>query len=384
MDANIRVKANVEGVTAKNYCGGSVSSLVEKRVDNEIENEYLGRSKTFVINSVYNNFQTGKEIPLENLFEIHKDYPPYKDTLFKSSNFRPNEFIEVYDSTKIEVGRKLSKPIGGRFDSSIKRIVPLVYVKKFLKTKKKLKDVSLIPKNIGQEFALDALLAPPDIAPLVIIKGAAGTAKTFLTIAVAIDGIQRGNYKKIIITRPNVEMDKDIGFIPGKEEEKMEPYIRSFKDNLEVLFPASEYPDRVIQEYLSGKRGPITLKKISYGEAFFYDDFIKLEALSFLRGRSLANTFLIVDEAQNCTPSQALAITTRAANGTKIVLLGDPAQVDREGFDAKNNGLGYIFDLVKDSALCWQITLTSDEGTRSPLVTEIEQLAKEKELLEKS
>lgn len=119
----------------------------------------------------------------------------------------------------------------------------------------------------------------------------------------------------------------------------------------------------------------------SYGETFFRDGIIKLEALSFLRGRSLTKTLLIVDEAQNCTPLQAKTIATRGGEGTKIVLLGDPNQIDREGYTVEINGLTYLFNLMKDSALCWQVTLNNNEGTRSPLAIEVERLEKRKRAL---
>ena len=179
-------------------------------------------------------------------------------------------------------------------------------------------------------------------------------------------------------------MDKDIGFIPGKEDEKMEPYMRSLKDNLELLLPFPQYPEATIMEQIGGKRGRYEPKKISYVEKLFYDEKIKPEALSFLRGRSLTTTLLIVDEAQNCTPLQAKTIATRGGEGTKIVLLGDPNQIDREGYTAETNGLTYLFELMKDSELCWQVTLNDNEGTRSALAIEVERLAKEKEHAETS
>ena len=383
-DTNIRVKANVEGVVAKKYCVDFTSSNAPNKENLQVENKvYSGRSKTFVLLTVFNNFIRCKPISLDDLIGIDRNEPPYNDETFKTKNFRPNEFVEVFDVTHINKDFSLPRPIGGRFDSKSNMIESLLYLKRFLSNLKMKNDVEIVPKNVGQEFALEALLAPPEKAPLVIIKGAAGTAKTFLTIAAGIDRFKKGLYKQIIITRPNVGMDKDIGFLPGKEQDKVEPLIRPFKDNLNVIFPFPKYQKVTVHEYGKKKR-PISSQEIPYGESFFYDGTIKVESLAFLRGRSLIDTFLVVDEVQNCTISQAKDIATRAGVGTKIVLLGDPRQIDREDLNSQNNGLNYIFDLAKKSSLCWQVTLNDNEGTRSPLATEIEQLVKEKELLEKS
>mgnify|MGYP000869707448 FL=1 len=303
---------------------------------------------------------------------------------FKTKDFFPNEFIEIYDITDLNELREFQNPLPSRYDVRKNEIQPLKYFNQFNINSKKSSDISISPKTIGQKFVLDAMFAPPDIAPLIIIKGAAGTAKTFLSAAAGVDGVLKNRYDRIIVTRPNVEMDKDIGFIPGKEDEKMESYMRSLKDNLELLLPFPQYPKATIMEQIGGKRGRYEPKKISYVEKLFYDEKIKPEALSFLRGRSLTKTLLIVDEAQNCTPLQAKTIATRGGEGTKIVLLGDPNQIDREGYTAETNGLTYLFELMKGSELCWQVTLNDNEGTRSALAIEVERLAKEKEHAETS
>lgn len=388
-DTNICIKANSEGVTSKKFIFDAQVSKTksnyskDKIIDLKSETTYSGRSKIVVSIDVYLRFKAGGKIVFEEIEE-------YKRTLssnlsgFKTKDFFPNEFIEVYDITDLNELREFQNPVLGRYDVMKNEIQQLKYFNQFKMSQKKSSDINIKTKNIGQKFVLEAMFAPSNIAPLVIIKGAAGTAKTFLSAAAGVDGVLKNRYDRIIVTRPNVEMDKDIGFIPGKEDEKMEPYMRSLKDNLELLLPFPQYPEATIMEQIGGKRGRYEPKKISYVEKLFYDEKIKPEALSFLRGRSLTKTLLIVDEAQNCTPLQAKTIATRGGEGTKIVLLGDPNQIDREGYTAETNGLTYLFELMKDSELCWQVTLNDNEGTRSALAIEVERLAKEKEHAETS
>lgn len=173
------------------------------------------------------------------------------------------------------------------------------------------------PKNNGQRFVQEALLAPVDQAPLVIIKGTAGTAKTFLAIAAGL--YQSRACPKVHWVRPNIKFDEEIGFLKGSEEEKIGPLMRPIVDNIRAIFPNESDPMYRLEQ--EGR--------------------IAFQAMAFMRGRSLVNTYLIVDEAQNMTPSQAFGIISRAGAGTKIVLAGDPMQIDNLLLDATNNGLVY-------------------------------------------
>ena len=196
-------------------------------------------------------------------------------------------------------------------------------------------------------------------APLVIVKGMAGTAKTFYSLAVGLEKILNqptGEYRRIIISRPNAQFDSDIGFLPGDEQEKISPLMRPVIDNLEQILDSDEKKRYEDEDELCDKITEI-----------FERGIIQTEALNFIRGRSIVKTYLIIDEAQNMTPNQVKGIITRAGQGTKIILLGDPQQIDKPFLDERTNGLSYAAKHMMDSPLCWQITLSAEECERSSL-----------------
>ena len=198
-----------------------------------------------------------------------------------------------------------------------------------------------------------------DKVPLVIVKGMAGTAKTFYAIAVGLEktlNSSKSEYRKILITRPNVQFDTDIGFLPGSEQEKISPLIRPVIDNLEQLIDSNEEERYQDEKELRGKIDEI-----------FDRGIVVAEAMNFIRGRSFVKTYLIIDEAQNMTPKQVKGIITRAGKGTKVILLGDPNQIDTAFLDERTNGLCYASEKMKGSSLCYQITLTAQECERSYL-----------------
>jgi PhoH-like ATPase len=215
------------------------------------------------------------------------------------------------------------------------------------------------PRNVGQRFLQEALMQDPETAPLVIVKGTAGTAKTFYSLAVGLQHTYEPatrRYRKILITRPNVQFDEDIGFLPGTEEEKIAPYLRPIIDNLEILVDRNDNERYKNEKQLRDKI-----------DELFYRHVIVAEAMNFIRGRSITNTYLIIDEAQNLTPKQVKGIVTRVGKGTKVVLLGDPQQIDHPLLDERTNGLSYASEKMKGSPLCFQITMRSDECLRSSL-----------------
>jgi len=157
------------------------------------------------------------------------------------------------------------------------------------------------------------------------------------------------------VSRPNAQFDDDIGFLPGDEQEKISPLMRPVVDTLEQLLDDDEnrYEDEASLE-----------DKVA---EVFERGIIQTEALNYIRGRSIVKTYLIIDEAQNITPNQAKGIITRAGSGTKIILLGDPNQIDKPFLDERTNGLSYAAKYMKGSPLCWQLTMAADECERSPL-----------------
>ena len=179
--------------------------------------------------------------------------------------------------------------------------------------------------------------------------------KTFLSLAAGLQGYYHNGYDRIMITRSNTLSDNDLGFLPGDLEEKMTPLIAPFMDNLQVL--------------LKGQNEEKEQIKIQI-EDMFETGILEICSLAYMRGRSLVNSFIIVDEAQNCTIGQILEIITRAGKGSKVVLLGDPDQIDSPKLDRKNNGLTFAAERMKGSKLCAQITFEESETVRSALAAE--------------
>ena len=187
----------------------------------------------------------------------------------------------------------------------------------------------------------------------------AGTAKTFYSLAVGMEKVYNnpsGEYRRIIVCRPNAQFDDDIGFLPGGEQEKIAPLMRPIIDNLEQILDSDEEKRYEDENALHDKIQEI-----------FERGIIQTEALNFIRGRSIVETYLIIDEAQNMTPNQIKGIITRAGKGTKIILLGDPLQIDKPFLDEKTNGLSYAAKYMKGSPYCCQITLSAEECERSEL-----------------
>ena len=214
------------------------------------------------------------------------------------------------------------------------------------------------PMNALQTYAIWAL-TNPDI-PLVILLGPAGTAKTFLSLAAGLEQTytsQRASdrlYQKMLISRPNAEAgDPGFGYLPGSLQEKMQPLLLPYYDNLENLF--------------SGEDRSTTKTQV---EDLFSAGVIELCALSFIRGRSLTNSFLICDEAQNATRLLIRDVVTRAGHGTKVVLAGDPEQVDSLYLDKYSNGLVFAAECFKDSPLAAVIRFGDGQSVRSPLAKE--------------
>lgn len=195
--------------------------------------------------------------------------------------------------------------------------------------------------------------------PLVIIKGMAGTAKTFYSLAVGMEKVfnnPSGEYRRIVVCRPNAQFDDDIGFLPGNEQEKIAPLMRPIMDNLEQILDSDEKKRYEDETMLQDKVMEV-----------FERGIIQTEALNYIRGRSIAKTYLIIDEAQNMTPNQAKGIITRAGKDTKVILLGDPNQIDKPFLDEKTNGLNYAAKCMKGSPFCMQLTLSAEECERSVL-----------------
>ena len=212
-------------------------------------------------------------------------------------------------------------------------------------------------KNNEQRFCFDALL--DHSIRLVAITGNAGTGKTILSLAAALD--QKDQYEEILVARPAVEMsNKTLGYLPGKLDGKIDPYMKPIFDNLAIIKEASE------------KNKGKTKGTSQSVEDWAKEQKISTLVLNFVRGRSLANRFIIIDEAQNLTPHEIKTIITRAAKGTKIVLVGDISQVDSPYQNERSNGLSYLIDRFRGQPEFADINLY--HGERSPLAAKAGQL----------
>jgi len=210
------------------------------------------------------------------------------------------------------------------------------------------KDIwGLSANNKEQKFAMD-LLFDKDIK-IVSLTGQAGTGKTLIAAACGLEQVlnssrSQGGYDKLIITRPVQPLGRDIGFLPGTLEEKMMPWIAPIRDNLEHLFGDRTALDMQLEQGV-----------------------IEIEAMTYIRGRSISNAFMVVDEAQNLTPHELKTIITRVGHGTKLILTGDIQQIDNSYVDAVSNGLTYAVEKFKEYEISGHVSLI--KGERSKLAT---------------
>ncbi len=199
-------------------------------------------------------------------------------------------------------------------------------------------------KNMEQKLALDLLL--DENIPLVTLSGKAGTGKTLLALAAALkQTMDSGLYNKVIVARPVVPMGKDIGYLPGEMEEKLRPWMQPIYDNLEFLFNCKDQNE--LNSMLTG-----------------YEDIIQVEALTYIRGRSIPGQIMIIDEAQNLTKHEVKTILTRIGEGSKVILVGDPEQIDNPYLDAYSNGLTYVIEKMKDLKESGHVALVRGERSK--------------------
>jgi PhoH-like ATPase len=213
------------------------------------------------------------------------------------------------------------------------------------------------PRNREQTFALDLLLDPA--VQLLTLVGKAGTGKTLLALAAGLHQVADDHlYDRLLVTRPVIPLGKDIGFLPGDLNEKMGPWMQPIVDNLDYLLgAASDDP--------GGGRGRSGRTQRSNWADLKGMGLLEVEAISYIRGRSIPRQFMVVDEAQNLTPHEVKTIVTRVGEGTKIVLTGDPYQIDNPYVDADSNGLTWLVERFKGQPLAGHVTLL--RGERSEL-----------------
>tara|TARA_R100001509_G_scaffold102186_1_gene59972 strand:- start:54 stop:962 length:909 start_codon:yes stop_codon:yes gene_type:complete len=295
------------GINAEDF---KAAQVLDK--DSEL---YSGFLKVLVDDQIIDQFYNGESITLDE--EIQSN---------------PNEFIMLVSNSN-EKKTALARYVNPNS--------PLVKVVTF-------KDGvwGVRARNKEQSFALDILMNE-DI-PIVSLVGRAGCGKTLCAIAAGMEQClsrDEGTYKKLIVSRPVQPMGKDIGFLPGTLEEKMMPWLAPIRDNLEFL--------------MGGDKNMLDM--------YFEKGLIEIEALTYIRGRSISNAFIIIDEAQNLTSHELKTIITRVGEGTKIVLTGDIEQIDNAYVDQTSNGLTYAVEKFKKFDLSGHVTLK--RGERSKVAT---------------
>lgn len=327
-----RIKADVVDVIAQDFFSEQVPSY---------DKQYRGRADVYASPEKITEFFQNKVLRPEDIKLSIDDGESLEEEKLEINQFL---IIHSFNNPK--------QTALGRFDGT--NIVPLRYLDD--------SPFGIAPRNVGQKFMQEALLESANTSPLVIVKGPAGTAKTFYSLAAGLHKIMCDDskaYRKILICRPNVKMDEDIGFLPGTEQEKIAPYMRPIIDNLEILLDNDENHRYKNEKELKDKV-----------DELFDRSIIITESIAYLRGRSIVKHWIIIDEAQNLTPRQVKGIITRAGSGTKIILVGDPEQIDHPFLDIRTNGLCYAAEKMKGSSLCYQIALTDEECERSPLAFE--------------
>lgn len=301
-DINLRVKSDVFGIKSKDYDPDRVASVED----------------------MYSGVRT-LEVKKETLDEFSKQ-----------------GFIEQPDNVKFLANQYVimtaqKESALGRYNKKQNRIVPLLS-----------NDAPVwrvYPRNHEQNFAFDALLNP-DIL-FVSLVGKAGTGKTLLALAAGLyKTMDEGIYKRMLVCRPVFPMGKDIGYLPGDIEQKLNPWMQPVFDSLEFIMGMGKKASRITKDLID-------------------QGLLNIEPLAYIRGRSIPHQYLIVDEAQNLTPHEIKTIITRAGTGTKVVLTGDCYQIDNPYVDASNSGLTYSVEKFKGEEIFAHVSL--NKGERSEL-----------------
>jgi PhoH-like ATPase len=306
-DTNLRIKADAVGLEAEDYETDKV----------DIDELYTG-TKELIVSS-------------DEINQLSKD-----GILVLNGEFFPNQTIILVD--------ELNPSHTALGIVNYGRIVPLEKIPTGSVSRIK-------PRNQEQIFAMNLLLN--DSIPLVTLVGKAGTGKTLLAVAAGLQKISDERiYTRLLISRPVIPMGKDIGFLPGDIKEKLTPWMQPLYDNFDLIFGTQD-----------GSAKPAHWRRGH--EELIERGMLQIEPLTYIRGRTIPKQFLIVDEAQNLTPHEVKTILTRAGEGTKVVLTGDPDQIDNPYVDAASNGLTYVVEQFKNEPLAGHITLT--KGERSHL-----------------
>ncbi|MEK5309737.1 PhoH family protein [Bacillus sp. FSL R5-0439] len=303
-DVLVRVKADAIGLQAEDFLSDRV--LQNEDIDN-------GYHELYIPTEQLNTFYKQSQLPIKEVTSVA---------------LNPHQFVIMKGN---EGGSAL-----GMLDQKAENVKRLIYDQEHV--------WGIRPKNVQQTMALELLLRR-DI-PLVTLIGKAGTGKTLLALAAGLMQTEDlGMFKKLIVARSIVPVGKDLGYLPGEKEEKLRPWMQPIYDNLEFLFNTK-------------KPGELDAILAGIGS-------IQVEALTYIRGRSIPDQFIIIDEAQNLTKHEVKTLLTRVGEGSKIVLMGDPEQIDHPYLDSLNNGLTYVIERFKGQQISGHVKLV--KGERSGL-----------------
>ena len=304
-DINLRIKADALGMLAEDYENDRVF----------IKDLYTGMIELNVSSDKMASFRTNGELELNG-----------------GKQYFPNEYCTLMDETNPK------RTALTKVDLTGTRLVPIIDCREGI--------WGIKPRNREQHFGLDALL--DDRVKLVTLMGKAGTGKTLLAMAAGLKRtVMDREFRRLVVARPTISMGKELGFLPGSLEEKLAPWMQPIHDALEMLGDLNMGHEH--------RRSGDLMRSGS----------IVVEALSYIRGRSIANQFMIIDEAQNLTPLEAKTIITRVGNGTKVVFTGDPYQIDNPYVDSSSNGFNYVVSRFRAESVAAHIEF--QKGERSEL-----------------
>ena len=314
-DANVRIKANALGIASENYEHDKI----------KFDELYTGVKEKRVTQKTFDSLTKNQYLNITN-----------------GDKYYPNEFVKVHYKdqslmTRYNEANKTLYPLSGYKGSEV---------------------FGITPRNEEQACALDLLL--DENIKLVSLVGQAGTGKTLLAMAAGLNQVvDESKYTRLVVSRPIFPLGKDLGFLPGTKADKFKPWMQPIHDNMDILISGQN-------EDINGTvNGKVFSKKRPTVEDYLDFGFIELEPLTYIRGRSLPNQYIIIDEAQNLSPHEMKTIITRAGEGTKIVLTGDPYQIDIPYLDSESNGLSTAVEKLKFEDVVGHVTLV--KGERSHL-----------------
>jgi PhoH-like ATPase len=305
-DINLRIKADALGLEAEDYETDRV----------QLKDLYSGLCEKVVSAEKMTRFRANGELEINNGRLNH-----------------PNEYCTLTDETNSK------RTALTKVDATGKKLVPIIDCREGV--------WGIKPRNREQHFAFDALL--DDRIKLVTLMGKAGTGKTLLAMAAGLKKtVLDREFRRLVVARPTISMGKELGFLPGTLEEKLTPWMQPIHDALELL-------------------GDLNMGSHEHRRSndLIRSGLVVVEALSYIRGRSIANQYMVIDEAQNLTPLEVKTIVTRVGEGTKIIFTGDPYQIDNPYVDSSSNGFNYIISKFRDQPIAAHVEL--QKGERSEL-----------------